>query len=180
MGGQSSAPSSLALPPAWKGLRHGNRVHGMGFVCVTGSFVGPDLTSVSSARAPLTFGGGPTLGAFEVVDAYVRSSATITQHASNGAGIYIRNVGADGTGTDNLSDDPGYSTLTAAGGTMTAAVTNQITIDGPESATPKNVYTLETAAEGIEVFMDQLGTGVDMSGATLHFTLWLRLSRPSE
>ena len=179
MGGQSSAPSGLANAAAWKGLRKGNQVHGMGFVCVTGSFVGPDLTSVASARAPLVFGGG-SLGAFQVVDAYVRSSGTITQHATDGAGIYIRNVGADGTGTDNLSDAPGYSTLTAAGGTMTAAVSNQITIDGPESTTPKNVYTLETAKECIEVFIDKLGGGVDMSNDTLHFTLWLRLSRPSE
>jgi len=155
-------------------------VHGIGLVPVTASFVGADLTSVASARAPVLFGGGSELGAFQVVKAFIRPSAAVTGHASNGVEIYLRNVGEDSTDTDDLSTDPGYSSLTGVDGTMAASVTVQLEVDGPASDnTVQKTYMTGVDNEGIEVFMAQAGTGIDLSAITFHVTLWLRLSRPS-
>ena len=176
MGGQTKAPSNLNKPPVWAapGLRL-NQVHGLGLVPVQASFIGANLT-VADARAPVFFGGGD-LGAFEVVFAYIRPSAAVTGHAANGAGIFIRNVGNDGTGTDNLSASAGYSTLSGAEGTMAASAYSEVVID--EDGTAKK-YSLEGASEGIEVFMKKLGTGIDLTAITFNVQLWLRMGAPKE
>lgn len=196
--GTTTAPTGFGRP-IWNAIKGGNQVHGVGLTPVTTSLALPNATTglwsgagvsviYNMFTAPATSSAG---GYWKLEHATVECKVVVTDnnHADNGFEAFLvvgrdpieLSIAAGAMASERVSD--GFAKTNVAGGgavvlaATSAAAPTQITINGPESQTPAEVF-LE-AGDMLSVQFVRYGTGHDVSSmGPITITAFLRHSPP--
>jgi hypothetical protein len=165
----ATAPAGFGRP-AWGALRHGQQMHGIGLVPVTMTFLGANATF---QRALFASGAAAGFGKVKVEKALITADTEITADATNYWTFQVRNVGDDGTATDDLSAN-GLDTINA---NVDDYVQSTIPIEGPENSSPKKVFMGDN--ETLVLRAVKAASAPNLSAIYLTVTLYLRISPPN-
>jgi len=179
--GTTTAPSGFGRP-IWNAIKGGNQVHGVGLIPIVTTFTWEDTSAGGFATDysdPIfTAGSQSETGYWKVEAANLISHTATGAVVTNGSGLDIV-VGSGATLNDTFyplihpTGTNGYTTLTQS---MTVGTKLDMTIAGPDNATPKNVFLAE--GDSILLKTSELGAGRDLSAVDITLTLYLRHAPP--
>ena len=201
--GTTTAPTGFGRP-IWNAIKGGNQVHGVGLTPVTATIALPNSTTglwnadkasvlYSMFTAPATSSAG---GFWKLEHAIVECKVVVVDnsHASNGTELYLV-VGRDPVevriaaaspaavahASKKVSDTFILTNVSGGGATVLAATSAaapaQITINGPDTHTPAEVFL--AAGDMLSVAVVRNGAGHDTSGmGPITITAFLRHSPP--
>jgi len=160
----ATAPSGFGRP-IWNAIKGGNQVHGVGLVPVTHTFNGHsgDFDRNLFVTPPATE------GSFKVESASIAFDTAVDDDGSNRWDIQLQ------VGTVSAFADLGSTALTSSTD-FAANTAYSLDIDGPEAASPLNVFL--AAGDIVRVEFDETGTADDLSNVFITVTLFLRHSPP--
>lgn len=165
---RSAAPAGFGRP-IWDAIKGGNQVHGVGLVPVSFTLLAGHTTTFNR---PVFITPRTNHGRFKVEAASISFGAAIGSDGTNYWTIDLQ-VGNDDDGWHSL----GISSLSTTGG-ITDNTGYDLEVDGPESASPKNVF-LE-AGDLLRVLFTDVGAGTPatLASNTMNVVVFLRHAPP--
>ena len=166
---RSAAPAGFGRP-IWDAIKGGNQVHGVGLAPVSTTLVNAGHTT--TFNRPVFITPRTNHGRFKVEAASISFGAAIGSDGTNYWTIDLQ-VGNDDDGWHSL----GISSLSTTGG-ITDNTGYDLEVDGPESASPKNVF-LE-AGDLLRVLFTDVGAGspASLASNTMNIVVFLRHAPP--
>lgn len=165
----ATAPSGFGRP-IWNAIKGGNQVHGVGLVPVSTTLVNAGHST--TFNRPVFITPPTTSGRFKAEAGNISFGAAIGADATDYWTLDLQ-VGNDADGWHSL----GISSLSTTGG-ITDNTSYSLEVDGPESASPRNVF-LE-AGDLLRVLFTDVGAGSpqDLSSNTMNIVVFLRHAPP--